>query len=84
MHAVAANTRPKFSAEGHSIRSGEINPLFKVGGPLLALGEILFQAVFRAELLVRKPMTDKTEASVAYFTARLSLSDRGICIFAHS
>jgi hypothetical protein len=33
---------------------------------------------------VRKPVADKTEAAVAYFTARLSLSDRGICIFAHS
>jgi hypothetical protein len=31
-----------------------------------------------------KPVADKTEAAVAHFTARLSLCDPGICIFAHS
>ena len=86
-----------FSAEGHSIRSvkspyspgrasaaGEINPLFKVGRPLLALGEILFQAALRAELLMRKPVANKTEAPLAHFTAWLSSCHHGICSFAHT
>ena len=33
---------------------------------------------------MRKAVADKAEAAVAYLAARLSLSDQGICIFAHS
>ena len=51
---------------------------------MLALGEILFQAALRAELLMRKSVADKTEAPLAYFTAWLSPFHHGIYIFAHT
>jgi hypothetical protein len=70
--------------EGEPLAAGESNPLFKVQRPPLASGQKLIHAALRAELLMRKPVADKTEAAVAYFTARLSLCDRGIRIFAHA
>jgi hypothetical protein len=52
-------------------------------GPLLALGEILFQAPVRAELLMCKAVADKTERAVTYLAARLWFIGSTISLVAH-
>jgi hypothetical protein len=50
---------------------------------LFALGEILFQAPLRAELLMCKAVADKTEPAVTYLAARLWLVGSTISLVAH-
>jgi hypothetical protein len=50
--------------------SRKIDPLFEEGRLLLPLGQVLLEALFGAELLVCKSVTNKTETAIACLAAR--------------
>jgi hypothetical protein len=53
-----------------SVARGEVFPLLEAKQPLLSLGHVLIEAMFRAELLVRKSVPDKAEKAFAYLASR--------------